>query len=227
MTFIIVHHRTGEGGVRTLKEAPATATYDEVASFTFQPERTDGNSICEAVWSALNSYPMPPDAPADAHGDPDMIGPWHRLYKVVVKYRAERNRSLSVGDIVQVDGVMYEAQNMGSAQLVERDTPDEVTVEWASIDHLMNSLTPKNDLKTPSLQRTAHLRHDPGTGEDGEPETPSDHSVPVAEMDMGSRRPGSALGSPTRAARRCASRGARSRRRRTATVPSAPGRTGP
>lgn len=72
--------------------------------FAMIVEETDAERICELMFSICNSYPD------ELH--------CHRIFaEEVSRYRSFRNRSLSVGDIVTVNGVGYSCERFGWKQI--------------------------------------------------------------------------------------------------------------
>lgn len=72
----------------------------------FEFELPGGNDevVAELAYAICNSYPEELHVPVE-------YGP------IVEAYRAGRNRSLSVGDIVKIDGVAYIVANFGFKQV--------------------------------------------------------------------------------------------------------------
>lgn len=73
-------------------------------AIAFAAEGESHESLCELAFAIANSYPGELHCP-------------EAFEEVVVRYRAERHRSLSVGDVVTVDGAGYMCAAMGFRSL--------------------------------------------------------------------------------------------------------------
>lgn len=95
-----VHHRTAVGGADRIPFFSPYAQEDDLLEvYAYESSAKDHGSALESAWYLFN------------------IG-HEQGVDVALAYREKRLRSLSVGDVVEVDGVRYACNPMGWARVV-------------------------------------------------------------------------------------------------------------